>query len=400
MPLLVLGRALRRRGHDVVVALAEVHEGLAQAAGLASHVVGSRAAYDEAVADPDLWHPRRSLSVVARAIGASLEPTWEAIDELHRPGRTVVVGTTLAFAARVYMEANHVPGVSVHLSPSAFRPLREPPAFRPGRPKRWAPLWTRRLSRWAIDRFLLDPALTPALDRFRAAHGLGPVHRVLHRWMHAPELVLAAFPPWFGAPQPDWPAQTRAVGFLREPSADDLAPATSAFLDAGDAPIVFTAGTANRHAAGFFVASVEATSRIGRRAVLVTAGQEEIPESCRRAHVHVVAYAPFSRLFPRAAAIVHHGGIGTAAEALAAGVPQITTPYAFDQADNTDRLVALGVARWVLPTRYDARRAADALEALLGDDGYRERAARLAPRLADGADAPSRAADAVEALLG
>ena len=69
-----------------------------------------------------------------------------------------------------------------------------------------------------------------------------------------------------------------------------------------------------------------------------------------------------------AAFIAHHGGIGTCAQGLAAGVPQLTMPLAFDQPDNTMRLWKLGVARWVLPGRFSGERVAAELGALLGDD--------------------------------
>ena len=54
-------------------------------------------------------------------------------------------------------------------------------------------------------------------------------------------------------------------------------------------------------------------------------------------------YIPFSTVLPRAAAFVHHGGIGTTAQALAAGVPQLVVPLAHDQPDNAVRIRHLGV---------------------------------------------------------
>ena len=83
--------------------------------------------------------------------------------------------------------------------------------------------------------------------------------------------------------------------------------------------MVFTPGSANRHAVAFFDAAVEATRRLRKRALFVTAYREQLPASLP-VHVHHVGYAAFSTLFPRAAAVVHHGGIGTCAQAFAAGV--------------------------------------------------------------------------------
>ena len=55
-------------------------------------------------------------------------------------------------------------------------------------------------------------------------------------------------------------------------------------------------------------------------------------------------YAPYSTVFPRAAVNIHHGGIGTSAQALRAGLPQLVRPQAYDQFDNARRLIDLGVA--------------------------------------------------------
>ena len=85
-------------------------------------------------------------------------------------------------------------------------------------------------------------------------------------------------------------------------------------------------------------------------------------------HARHEAYVPFSRVFPRCAAVVHHGGIGTCGQALAAGVPQLTMPLAFDQPDNATRLERLGVALWVRPKKFRGERVASQLAALLGDE--------------------------------
>jgi UDP:flavonoid glycosyltransferase YjiC (YdhE family) len=76
-------------------------------------------------------------------------------------------------------------------------------------------------------------------------------------------------------------------------------------------------------------------------------------------------YAPLSLVLPRCAALVHHGGIGTSAQGLAAGVPQLTMPMGFDQPDNATRLFRLGVGRWVRPGRFQGKTVAAALRDLL-----------------------------------
>jgi UDP:flavonoid glycosyltransferase YjiC (YdhE family) len=79
---------------------------------------------------------------------------------------------------------------------------------------------------------------------------------------------------------------------------------------------------------------------------------------------HIVSI-PFSRLFSRAAAVVHHGGIGTSSQAIRAAIPQVIMPMAFDQHDNADRLERLGVARSISPRRFRGSTLAEVLAGLL-----------------------------------
>jgi UDP:flavonoid glycosyltransferase YjiC (YdhE family) len=139
------------------------------------------------------------------------------------------------------------------------------------------------------------------------------------------------------------------------------------FIVAGSAPIVFTPGTANRHASAFFRAAIDATAAIGRRAVLATRYRDHLP-TLLPPHVHHASYTPFDWLFPRASAIVHHGGIGTCAQALAAGVPQLLMPMGFDQPDNAARIVRLGVGEAIAPAKFTGERVAAALTRLLSSD--------------------------------
>ena len=92
-------------------------------------------------------------------------------------------------------------------------------------------------------------------------------------------------------------------------------------------------------------------------------------------------YAPHAALFPRAAAVVHHGGIGTTAAALRAGRPMLVVPHAHDQPDNAFRAEKLGVARVLDARRYRADRAADHLRALLGAPAYQASAQDAADRI-------------------
>ena len=174
----------------------------------------------------------------------------------------------------------------------------------------------------------------------------------------------------------------------------------TSFLRAGPAPVVFTLGSAAVHTAGnFYRTAAAGANLLGLRAVLLVGADtdnlraEALPET-----VIAVEGAPFSRLFPRAAAVVHHGGIGTTGQALRAGRPSLVVPFAHDQPDNARRLENLGVSRTLPLSRNAPRRLAQELSRLLNEPGYARRAEKIAQRVRAEKGAVA-ACDAIEQML-
>src|SRR5207244_7413566 len=97
------------------------------------------------------------------------------------------------------------------------------------------------------------------------------------------------------------------------------------FLANGAPPIAFSPGSANREAHQFFAAAVEACQRLGRRGILLTKYDHQLPPKLPDSVRHV-GFVPMSKLLSHTAALVHHGGIGSCAQGLAAGVPHIVRP--------------------------------------------------------------------------
>jgi rhamnosyltransferase subunit B len=396
-PFIGLGRALRARGHDVVIVTAGAFEQVVKRAGLGFRETLSAEIFDVMSKHPDLWNSTKGLRFVLGTVAEYLRLGYERVAEVYEPGRTVLVGHALSFGTRLFEEKHGVPAATLHLAPSIFRSDFQQPAYAPGRDLTRAPRWFKRAFWWGIDRFLTDPLIAPKLNAFRQELKLPPVSRVFRDWLHSPRRVIALFPDWFAPPQPDWPPRLRLTGFPQYDESDqqELSPALLQFLDAGDAPIVFTPGSANQNAAAFFRAAVDAGARLNRRALLLTRHTDHLP--ALPPTVHHEGFAPLSRVLPQCAALVHHGGIGTLAQALAAGVPQLTMPMGFDQPDNTSRLVKLGVAGWVPPSRFTGERVATELQRLLTDPQVAAACSRWANELKSSA-ALERTCDLLEEL--
>ncbi|MCZ6918354.1 MAG: glycosyltransferase [Gemmatimonadetes bacterium] len=396
-PFVGIGKALADRGHDVVIATSEPFRDLIEKAGLRFIAGITREEYDEIMADPDLWHPRKGLKLVLRSVGSHLRGAYDRLTEICDPETTVLVGHSLAFAARVFEETHKVRAATIHLAPPAFRSLISPMAHAPGKDMGRLPMWLKRATMAMVDRLLIDPHIVPGLNALRRDLGLAPVSRPFKDWIHSPRLTLGLFPSWFCEPQPDWPKTVRLTGFplFDEDDQHAASPELETFLEAGDPPIVFTPGSAHRYAGQFFAAAIDATTHLQRRALLLTRYAEQLPEVLP-SHVRHESYVPLGRLLPRCAAIVHHGGIGTTAQGFAAGIPQLTWPLGFDQPDNSTRLKRLGVGGWVVPRQFTGSRVAAALQRLLTDESVARSCRRWQARMAE--DDPVR--DTCELLEG
>jgi rhamnosyltransferase subunit B len=400
-PYIPLGQALQARGHDVTLITSVHFEPLARKAGVPFVGLGTEADYHAALDHPDLWTPARGFRVVAEwGLLPWMRPTYQLVVERYVPGRTVVVSSALGFGPRIARDKLGVPLATVHLQPSILYSKHDPPHLAPTLARPWLfPRWVRRFLFWAGYRFVIDPALAPQTNAFRAELGLPPVRAFLDRWAHSPDCVIGLFPEWFAPPQPDWPPNVTLTSFplFDEGGPGGLPADVEAFLAAGDPPVVFTPGSANKQARAFFAAAVEACERLGRRGLLLTRFAEQLPPRFP-AGVRHFEYIPFSQVFPRAAAVVHHGGIGTMAQALAAGVPQLVMPMAHDQPDNAARARRLGVAQAILPKAFRGPAVAKALAGLISSPEVAARCRAVADKL-KGADAIGPACRAIEALV-
>jgi UDP:flavonoid glycosyltransferase YjiC (YdhE family) len=186
--------------------------------------------------------------------------------------------------------------------------------------------------------------------------------------------------------------------FFQQPGRPEATSRIDDFLEDGPPPIVFTLGSSVVHIAdNFYRAAAEAARQLGRRAILLT-GRNPAPTDLP-ATVLAVDYVPLESVLPRAAAVVHQGGIGTCAEALRAGIPSLVVPFGFDQPDNGERLRRLGVARVIRRERVTAATLAAKLRELLGDPAITARARELAGGIHPVADL-ERSLDAIERVGG
>ncbi len=396
-PFIAIGAAMKARGHRATILTNPIFKELIEAQGLGFLGVGRAEDAHAAIANPELWHLRKGFTVIARVLAPAIEQIYRLI-ERHADAHTVVAFSSLAFGARVAQEKLGLPSASVHLQPSVIRTFADQGMMGNIRLSPATPRWFKHSLFRLIDALVVDHSLKKPLNDLRAALGLEPVNRLMHRWMHSPQLVIAFFPEWFAAPQPDWPENTHAVGF---PLWDaDAAAASRAqaedFLSRGSAPIVFTPGSAGSTMHRFFRESVRAAAKVGMRAMLVTNYPEQVPRNLPSS-IRTFGYLPFSQVLPRAALLVYHGGVGTLAQGIKASIPHLVVPHGYDQFDSGWRIEQLQLGRSIPQSRYRARRVAQAIQSILADGSAAERRREYASRI-DSAGAIGRACDLIEGL--
>lgn len=393
LPFVGLGTRLRARGHRVTLAANEHFRAGALERGLEFRPLVSEAETQSLLGNPNVWHPFKSALLGARWARRGLFRQYQVIAEAAQQPGTVIVGYPPVFAASVAREKLRCPLVTLVTLPWLLLSDAAPPAL-PGaaRCRLLRSPWAARTG-WRLGEVLTDLLLGRELNRLRCSLGLRPV-RNLYRWCFSPDMNIGLFPDWYAPPQSDWPRPMRVAGFSMFDGAKtkDLPGELLEFCQAGERPVVFTFGTGMLHGKELFRASLECCEALKVRGIFVTKFSAQLPAPLPKT-ARLERYAPFSQLFPKCAAVVHHGGAGTTAQALAAGVPQLILPLAWDQPDNAFRVKHLGAGDWLDP-RSSGRVMARALAGLMTSK-RRDQSKQIAHRF-QGADPLERGADWVE----
>ena len=400
LPFVALGQALAARGHEVLLFANPTFQSMVEQAGLRFVGIGTQQDHQDLFRATAAANSNRAFELVAQELSELGPVYYQAMKAEVQPGRTISIGNSLLFAARLLRETDGVPCATVHLAPSVFQSDLAPARLAPSWIKANSPALLKRLAWWSLDRFFYAPHFAAPLNRWRAELGLAPLRQIFRSWIHQADLLLALFPDWFAEPQLDWPAGVALTGFPLSDHGEhaQLAPALEAFLAAGPAPVAFSPGTASAGNRAFFEASIAACRLAGVRGVLLSHFPGQISGDLPPDLIQV-DYAPFGALLPRVAAFVHHGGIGSTSQALQAGAPQLICPAAYDQFDNAQRASRLGVASELLPKHYKAPAVAAALRRLMLDPAVRTKCQQAAQRLTAEGPGIARACEQIEARL-
>jgi len=374
-PVMALALGLQARGHDVVLATSEFYREKIAAAGLEFSPLRPLANPDDAQMLHRVLDSRKGPEYLIRTV--LLPYVRDMYEDMSRvtEGADFLISGEVVLAAPLIAEKRALPWAAAILAPFSFFSVYDPPAlpFLPGMQllTRAPPFIQRRLL--DLARFMTRNWGEP-IAQLRRSLGLRATRHPLLLDRYSPHLNLAMFSSVLGRPQTDWPVNSVQTGFVFYDQDEEAAQQPlQDFLDSGPPPITFTLGsTAVMDPGRFFEESAQAARRLGRRALLLMG--KNAPPANRSPEIFAADYAPYSRVFSRSACVVHQGGVGTTAQALRAGVPQLVMPYAFDQPDNAARVTRIGAGLRLSRQRYRADAAAKRLNELLTSSGYAERA--------------------------
>ncbi|MEV4139589.1 nucleotide disphospho-sugar-binding domain-containing protein [Dactylosporangium sp. NPDC049742] len=366
LPFVRIGAELRARGHDVTLL---THAPFA--------TLGERGDLEFVAIDTAAQHEltqRDSAALLSAHRPADLRDYYErhglfdqlrfevsALADRHRPGGTVLVG-------------RHTSALSVLVAAELL-----------GAPAAWVAVAPVQLMVAPIARAHVRRGLAPGIEAVRGSFRLPPVTD-WPAWLTSAPLTLGLWPSWFDRAGVPAPATVRLTDFVTGDGS-----ATGAAVAADPRPLLVTGGTGELLHPRFYPVAIEAAAALDRP-VLAVAPRRDLLPARLPSTVEWHARLPFAEVVPRMAAILHHGGIGTAVRAMRAGTPQVVMAHGADRPDNAARLAAHGLARWHPEQDWDPAVVAASLHA-----------AATGPRPPAGGTDDSRgprlAAEALTALL-
>lgn len=306
-PMLALALALTWRRHEVTLCAPPDHVMWISRHGFAAHPIGPSMKDFVARSMNGFAGVRYAMRELPRLIAeqyTALEPFASRCD--------VMLGATLTAAGASLGEKLGFRYHYVSFTPAAIPSAEHPSLFTKSQA---LPRWLNRLSWWQ-SAFANNWALRSVINSQRKRLGLG---KVRDAWLHLMDqrLIVASDPVL--APLPaDLGLQAVQTGAWFLPETDELSPELQAFLAAGEPPVYVGFGSMPYPQLGV-LEQLE-----GRRAI-VSGLAVSAPNQL------AVGATPHGKLFPRCAAVIHHGGAGTTATAARAGVPQLVVPHATDQ---------------------------------------------------------------------
>lgn len=294
-------------------------------------------------------------------------------------------------------ELGDIPYIKVMLSPNVVFS-----AISPAAPLRWAipasaPRWLVRvlLNRYRKIKFrrFCKARFTEHYRQQRERLGC-PIR---YRKEDEAQLQIGLFPEWYASPPQDWPSKLKLCNFpMTNLIRKDCRQLFDQICERLGAPVIFTAGSGRSSAKQLFVEGRKVCEQLNVPGVFVGGGDSVALLDGANYCAHI-DYIDFQYAFSKASVVVHHGGIGTVAQAIRAGCPQLICPVKYDQPDNADRIYRLGLGSYILPEQFIAENIAPMIQRMVAQSSQVLALKHYAAKI-ERVDAIGEACDLIESV--
>jgi len=387
-PYIALAKGLQAAGHEVRITTHRIFAGFVCEHGLDfAPMEGDpkEVLLNQAIADLGInpvrvnrWLAENFRTVMQNVFRATLEAAQVA---------DVLLNSALSFAGWHVAEKLGIPAIAAYLQP--MTPTRAFQGMSSPLPPAWLPF--RGIYNLLSTKFINQSffAMTRPLTNACRVEVLGllPLKAAYYwgiDWASATVSILYGYSPSVIPRPPDWGEDQHITGywFLEEAQSYQPPDELRCFLDSGPRPVYVGFGSMIDHEREEITRLiVEALKQTGQRAILLGGwsdlGSLELPDFILR-----IDNVPHDWLFPRMAAVVHHGGAGTTAAGLRAGIPTLIVPFTADQPFWAWRVHALGVRpQWILRKKLTAEKLASAIDQAVHDQVMAQRARELGRKI-------------------
>jgi UDP:flavonoid glycosyltransferase YjiC (YdhE family) len=328
-PFAAVGLELQRRGHEVRMAVPPNMLGFVDSAGLDAVAYGPSS---QAVNEEDFIRNFWNISTPVKLVCASKYYLGEVWAEMGTTLTSLTDGTDLLLTGMIQQglavnvaEYHRIPLAELHCFPvrvnSQILPVLPPPLIRSGISALWWAHW--RMTKRAEDN---------QRRRLGLPDATGPsTRRIMERGSLEIQAYDELFFPGLAAEWTQWNGQRPFVGALTMKLPTDADVDISSWCAAGSPPIYFGFGSMPVRSFGATVEMISAScAELGERA-LIYAGANDVDGNRDSDHIKIAGAMNHAAIFPACRAVVHHGGAGTTAAGMRAGIPTLILWVTADQ---------------------------------------------------------------------
>ncbi len=339
--------------------------------------ISSSEEYENLIATVNVNSPHKLITALVRHLLLNpIEPILKSLENISKNGNVVLIANGCNLGTRLYHDKTNCDFVSAYFAPSVLPSAEFAPRLFKYHLAKFLPLYIRKIG-FKLLTSAVNTLLLRRVNHSRLKSGLKRSKNVLDLF-NSPQSILGLYPKRFlGVTPSDWPDQFQAVGFPMFRDNLKINKSLESFLSKGDEPILVCRGTPNLRVEKFMARISKAILSLNQRAILVSKHFSS-ETTIKHQDIFCADFLSYSRVIPKCKAVVHHGGVGTSAQCLRAGVPQLIAPWGVDQWDNSMRLQDLGVAIEINEEDCSNENIKSKLSKLIGDNQMRHKARKIA----------------------